>query len=229
MGLFDIFKKKKQQEGLAKVMNELQGQMFPGGKNEVIAQVNEIKRLLSRPYPNEAITGSLTYMTTLFNVSQDKSAERVVKGALRRPNNQLTEEDTTVIYKYIIRRHLIQNFGRCDENIFKTFYAAIGNFEDGCKTDVIPEGYGEYGLCATNPVPVKGISASEIYLGKLRLESGEEIKWQRVGSTGAPNIKNCIDMYAIQSVSGRQIGTIYISPYQSTTSKLAPKGFKIIQ
>lgn len=229
MGFFDIFKKNKKQSELAKVMNQLQGQMFPGGKSEVMAQVNEVKKLLSGNYPMDAITGTFTYMTTMFTVTQDKSAERVVRqGALRRPHNQISEEDAMTMYKYIVRRHLIQNFGTCDDMMFNTFYAAIGNSEDGCKTDVIPEGYGEYGLCSTNPVPVRGIASSEVYLGKLRLENGEAIKWQRVGSTGAPNIKNSIDIYRIHTVSGREVGLIYISPYQATTSKIAPKGYKMV-
>ena len=108
----------------------------------------------------------------------------------------------------MVKQHLLKTFGRCDDVIFKTFYGALGNFEGGATTDVIPEGYGEYGLCATNPIPVQGIAASEVYLGKLRLESGEKITWNRLGSTSAPNINNCIDMYVIKSSAGIKVATL---------------------
>ena len=69
--------------------------------------------------------------------------------------------------------------------------------------------------------------ASEIYLKKLRLENGEEIQWHRIGSTGAENINGPIDMYSIKTLSGKDVCVIYISPYQSTISQKAPKGFLI--
>ena len=37
----------------------------------------------------------------------------------------------------------------------------------GCNTDEIPEGTGEFGLDSTNPIPVNGIWENETYLGKL--------------------------------------------------------------
>lgn len=114
-----------------------------------------------------------------------------------------------------------------DDMVFNEFYKSLGNFEGGATTEIIPNAYGEYGLCATNPIPVKGISANEIYLSSLGLLSGESFTWERIGSTSVANIDNPIDMYQIKTSKGKDLCIIYISPYQSIISKKAPKGFYI--
>lgn len=230
MGLFDFFRKKKKDNKLEQLMGELQSKMFPGGLNEIKKQVDEIRSLLNNRYTPEVIQGTLQYMTTLFTVSQDKSAERIVKkGAMNRPDNKFSEDDAMIIYKYVIKQHLLRQFGNCDKTLFDYFYGSIGNIENGCTSDEIPCGTGEYGLCASNPIPVKGIPSSEIYLSRLRLENGEKIKWNRLFSTRSNNINGPIDMYVIETISGKEICKIYISPYQSITSNKAPKGFKIVK
>lgn len=228
MGFFDLFKKKKQDDKLSQLMGELQAKMFPGGQVEIRKQVEELYSMLSGRYSLETIQGTLQYMTALFTVSQDKSAERIVKkGAMNRPDNKFNESDALLIYKYVIKQHLLRQFGNCDKPLFDYFYGSIGNIENGCTTDIIPGGFGEYGLCKSNPIPVKGIPASEIYLKELSLENGEKIQWHRIGSTGSDNINGPIDMYAIKTLSGEDVCVLYISPYQSTISQKAPKGFII--
>ena len=101
--------------------------------------------------------------------------------------------------------------------------------EEGCDTDEIPGGHGEFGLCVTNPVPVKSIIANAIYLGKLRAANNEKITWDRIGSMSADNSSNPIDEYNIFDSDEVQIATIYISPYHKRISQKAPKGFKLIE
>lgn len=229
MGLFDFFRKKRTREdAFDKITKDLLSKLFPGGKDEIEAQVEELKSLLNNDYSSNGIEGTLKYMTTLFAISQDKSEERIVlNGAMKRHDNNFTYEDLVIIYKHVIRHHLLKTFGKCDEELYNYFNVSIGNNEGGSKTDVIPNTYGEYGLCETNPIPVKGIPASEIYLKKLRLENGDKIQWHRIGSLGSENIEGPIDMYSIKTLSGEEICIIYISPYQSVISQKAPKGFII--
>lgn len=98
---------------------------------------------------------------------------------------------------------------------------------EGTDLDTIPDGYGEFGLEVTNPIPVHTILGNMSYLSRLRTLAGEEVEYDRLGSTDAPNIESLIDMYEI-SVNGQQLTTLYISPYNKKNSERAPKGFKLV-
>ncbi len=92
----------------------------------------------------------------------------------------------------------------------------------------IPEGYGEFGLEATNPIPINSIFAEKAYLDKLRTKKGVRVEYERIGSTGAPNIEHPIDQYEIKA-NRKYICDIYICPYYDILPDdiPAPKGFKI--
>ncbi|MCD4768584.1 MAG: hypothetical protein K8R35_00250 [Bacteroidales bacterium] len=96
----------------------------------------------------------------------------------------------------------------------------------GTEEDTIPEGYGEFGLEVTNPIPVNTVFGSKAYLGKLRTTDDRKVEYEREGSTEAKNIDNPIDIYNI-SIDGEKIATLYISPYHKKNSERAPKGFKL--
>lgn len=104
----------------------------------------------------------------------------------------------------------------------------IQNNSQACKTDEIPQGFGEFGLEKTNPIPVYGVPENEVYLSNLRQTNGERIRWRRVGSFKIENICSPIDEYEIFSLNGDTISFLYISPYHMRTSRKAPHGFKII-
>ncbi len=97
---------------------------------------------------------------------------------------------------------------------------------EGTDSDIMPEGYGEFGHGETNPIPVNTIFDSKEYLRKLRTEANEEIQFKRIGSSSASNIKMPIDSYEI-TVKGITISILHICPYNQKNSK-APKGFKLI-
>lgn len=228
MGLFDFFKRKEQKDALNAYLEEMQNKMFPGGKQEIARQVREVASLLDNKYELQEVSQILLYMSSLMFTAQDKSAERVVRiGAMNRPNNIFSEKSLMTIYKYVVRQQFVRAFKTDNEQMFNEFYKSLGNVEDGATTDVIPGAYGDYGLCATNPIPVRGVPANEIYLNSLELLSGEGFSWTRIGSTSAPNISRPIDIYKIITNKGDEICRIYISPYQNVISKKAPRGFAI--
>jgi hypothetical protein len=99
--------------------------------------------------------------------------------------------------------------------------------DDGTDLDTIPDGYGEFGLDVTNPIPVNTLLGNIAYLGRLRTLAGEKVQYERVGSTSTPNIESPIDMYEI-SVNGKQLTTLYLSPYNKKNSERTPKGFKLV-
>ena len=99
--------------------------------------------------------------------------------------------------------------------------------EDGTDQDVMPSGFGEFGLEITNPVPTDTIIGSQVYLASLRTEAGETVQFERMGSGEAPNFDKPIDMFQM-SVGGKRIGILYLCPYNKRNSGKAPKGFKIL-
>ncbi len=92
--------------------------------------------------------------------------------------------------------------------------------------DEIPEGTGKFGWDLTNPIPVNGIPANNMYLSQLVTEEGGAITWQRKGSHSAANIGGMIDKYEIFDSKTKSLGFLYISPYHKKISTKAPAGFK---
>ena len=100
--------------------------------------------------------------------------------------------------------------------------------KDGCDSDEIPNGKGEFGLALTNPIPTNTIFGSNSYLSRLCTADGYHVTNQRRGSMGAEGIKGPIDIYDLFRANGSHAGTIYISPYQRRNSNKAPRGFKLL-
>lgn len=235
MGFFDFFKRNKKEAKLESLMAAQMKRMFPNGIQELNEQVSELKAKLSSHYSSKEVQGQLIYMTSLLYTARDRSSHRIVKiGAMNRSDNVFSYDENMIIYRFAASKQIermMPSIKNLDSDtrakIIQEGLAAMGNNPDGCKSDEMPNGYGEFGLTVTNPVPVRGTAANEIYLESLKHTSGTSLKWTRIGSTGAPNIEYPIDYYDITDTDGNSLATIYISPYQDTISRKAPKGFYI--
>ena len=96
--------------------------------------------------------------------------------------------------------------------------------EKGTDLDIMPEGIGEFGLEVTNPIPTSTVFGSIAYLNKLKTSDGDNIEYNRIGSTGAENISDIIDAYQITK-NGEKIGVLYLCPYNKKNSEKAPAGY----
>lgn len=222
MGLFSVFKKKENK--FEKLSAEIRNKVFPGGAEEITNGVNDLMGIVDSG-SREAITGLFLYESTLFLVSEDKSKARIVEGAMRRPGSVTSRRTAEQVYDYVLRRFAIKNFGTDDEILIKTLSASYGNVESNCTGDFINGAYGPYGRCWTNPIPVRGIPAENMYMKHLRTLYGGNIEWTRLGSGGADNIEHPIDFYAVKDIHGNELGNVFLSPYQDRTSRTAPEGF----
>ncbi|MDH6343308.1 hypothetical protein M2480_001297 [Parabacteroides sp. PFB2-12] len=97
----------------------------------------------------------------------------------------------------------------------------------GTEEDVMSEGYGDFGLEITNPIPVNTVYGSISYLGRLRTLEGIKVSYKRIGSMNSPNITSIIDGYKIFA-NEKQIAILYICPYNKKNSRKAPNGFKLL-
>lgn len=218
MGFFDFFKRKKEPampEALAKV-HKL---MFPGGVSQQQDLTEKLRQKLSNRYDSQVVANNYIFVLTCLFMDEDKSQDSIVQKVLNRINNKITKNDAQIIYN-----HAVDN----NEQLSKTvgLLNAIQMLcESGTAEDEMPEGYGEFGLEVTNPIPIHGVPENEVYLRKLRLSNGNGIKWRRIGSTGAPNINHVIDNYEITDSLGNKICNLFLCPYNRKTSNKTPKGF----
>jgi len=113
------------------------------------------------------------------------------------------------------------------KKIFEAFSSFGGNNDGGTSEDTMPEGYGEFGLEITNPIPVNSIIGNKLYLDRLWTTDNVKVTYERIGSMRAPNISSIIDGYEIYA-KGKKIATLYICPYNKKNSEKAPKGFKLV-
>ena len=90
--------------------------------------------------------------------------------------------------------------------------------------DKTPNGFGEFGHDATNPIPFRDIESNLVYFDVLKTATGQPIKYKKLGSVKVENIKKSIDSYEI-TTQGEVIAILYVSPYQEHNSRKAPEGF----
>lgn len=96
---------------------------------------------------------------------------------------------------------------------------------DGIDADRFPHGVGEFGSL-DNPVPCDSILGAMGYLARLRW-NGQPVRNERLGSYGSKVIERPIDGYRLTAPDGRELTTLYISPYQKKNSTLAPQGYTL--
>lgn len=227
MGLLSkLFGRKPKQPKLTpeleNMMNKIQQQVFPGGKEQIEKELKELCTVL-HVEPNK-IRGTFGYACTRFFMGCDK--QTLVDGIARHKDG-LTDGQIELFARFVITRTIKQSTGITDDLILGLMSKAAGANDAEGDYDEIPGGFGEFGLTETNPVPVNGVIANEMYLSRLVSESGYPLCWHRVGSTQVSNIKMPVDIYEITDNAGVPLPTIYISSYHPRMSNRAPKGFKI--
>ena len=104
---------------------------------------------------------------------------------------------------------------------------AIGTGK-GTRLDEIPNGQGEFGLDVTNPVPVDGMPAIQIYLRFLLTPEGERMQFKRAGCWGTPQFAGPTDGYDLFDQKGKLLTRIYVNAYARGTSEKAPRGFRYL-
>lgn len=209
---------------LNSLMNQMMKGIFPNGSDQMERELSELASLLG--VPSAKIRGTFNYACSrAFIGNCDK--EILIKG-ISRHDDGLSKSQIETFAKFVFAKLLKQRAGLSEGPLLESSLSALGFTSDngGYLYDEIPGGTGEFGLCKNNPIPVNGIMANESYLKSLMTSDGMNISWSRLGSCGADNIDNPVDIYKIKDSSGNERATIYISPYHPSTSHKAPKGYK---
>ena len=226
MSFFGLFKPKpKPSKEINQIFKKVFSRMFPGGPEQLDREIDKLNNLVGGKYENELLREAYLHMAGLYAIAEDRSDERIVKSVSIKCDGKIADEDTLLIYEYLKKKLLMQQFGD-DQSVIDEFYSGLYGGNEGCDTDEIPGSYGSFGYVPTNPIPTKGIVGSHAYLSKLKLaENDDRISWERTDTCSAENIENIIDKYKLSKESGEYIATIYISPYHKRNSEKTPTDF----
>ncbi len=126
-----------------------------------------------------------------------------------KPPIQLSFDWTKVVPKEFVDWHLSE----------------INSNPQATKSDIIFDGFGEFGLEKTNPIPTYGIPSKTAYLNSLRTRNGDRIGYRRTGSFEVENIEKPVDEYEVFNFQGETIAFLYFSAYHWKTSIKSPIGF----
>ena len=224
MGLFDIFKQKKQQSMMDKIapsMQQILSILFPKGEEDHKRQINVLYEHFLGRYERTEIDNNLIFTLYGFLITgETKSLDSALVKLLNRSRNIMTRDDAEYLCSFAISNHPKLAILKAVSEYEKQ------SSQDGCDTDIIPNAKGEFGYCNDNPIPTKGITGIYDYLSRLRDFNDNEIRYERLGSGFSSVSEHPIDIYKIFNSNGT-IKTLYFSGYHQVTSKKAPANFKL--
>lgn len=224
MGLFDIFKSKEQRDADGAVGKILEA-IFPGGEQDILRDMDRVHRLTKGKIPTDKLLGYVRGCKVLVHISQNHTEPTFIQSMKVRSENRITDAEAKDVYAYFAgEAAYLDNLTRMMPGSANAADVQR-SFASGTYNDTIEGGRGGFGTEVNNPIPTICIRSSGEYLARLRYK-GAPVESQRVGSTSSPVCQGGIDIYKI-SVGGRDVGTIYLSPYHKNTSKKAPAGFEL--
>ena len=94
--------------------------------------------------------------------------------------------------------------------------------------DYIPGGYGPFGECPSNPIPVNSPIGECVYLSRLRSKSGVGFMWHRISSVKSDVYPHPIDIYELVAIDASEWRTLYFGMYHPRRSVMAPFGLTLL-
>ena len=217
-------KQKPNGKNFQDLLLEASKEVFPNDKEDIEDGANELLRILNHQIDKNTAkmifirSSCICYTTSLDDeFSIERLKQHLAPYALQYFDNQALSS----FYTYLLSKNVRANYLDASKK-----FSQISN-PNGTDQDEMPEGYGEFGLEITNPIPTSSIPQNRFYLNRLRTIDNLTVTYDRIGSMRAKNIQSLIDGYRI-FVNGKQIATLYICPYNKKTSTKAPKGFKLV-
>ena len=226
MGLFDFFKKKKQDNFLANLppaMRQAFAVLFPNGNADHDRQLDELCKHFGNKYKREDIDSNLIFILTGYLITGDsKTKESCIDKVMNRKVHTMSREDVEYLYTYALTNHPKL------APILALTSIMDDMSEDGCDTDTIPGGQGMFGYDPDNPIPTHGVTGSYEYLDHLRDVKGYPVKYKRLGTTESLLFNHPLDAYELTSPGIYLPLVIYISAYQKRNSQLSPSDLILV-
>ena len=221
MGLFDIFKKKKEPQlpkELQRYMDSILKTAFPGGKPEIDSLVSKVISLTNNRVSNADAQSAVLKAGTLLTIADNKTEKRIVN-SITISIPAISEGDAKIIYGVMLGQLAERMYGSAE--LAPMLSKTLGNVD----VSPIHNNYGPLG-CETNPVPVCGIPASHGFVNKLELADGTPVTIKRFGSGNVDVCDETVDFYDAFDGLGKKVASFVICPYCPETSNEPPAGFR---
>lgn len=193
--------------------------IFPGGNSQVSDDAKRLFDLLEGQVSQGLCEKILLKGRFIASINRGRLFDHVV---MNYPD--LKFQDIIKITSFIL-------FSDFNERLLVMVNIGFNICKEGYDDDEIPVGFGEYGLCPTNPIPVRGLFNNNTYLGSLRDSSGNTVTWERECSAPCDleGIVGPSDKYKIFLKNGQYFNSIFINPYNNKTSNQAPSGLFVVK
>jgi len=222
---------KQNKSELNSLLEKMHKEIFPNGKQDIDEGTKELLCILNYSIDKKTAQNIFVKSSSIcYTTSMDDSfsKERLKRHLAPYALNYFNDNAINKFYDYLLYLLSKNKKAKAMNAVLEiTREFSKSSNSTGTDKDEMPEGYGDFGLEITNPIPTSSIPDSYFYLDRLRTKNGEEITYDRIGSMKASNIEHTIDAYRIFA-NGKQIATIYICPYNKKNSIKAPNGFKIV-
>lgn len=231
MAFFGLFKSKQERE-FDNSLQKITEMVFPRGEQDIERDCQRINALTNGKIPQDRLRGFVTGCKTLVRISESDDDARFTGSFMQRAEGRISEKEAYEMYAYFegeanfydnLTRQMTLMGGNPSDSPEAIFGDMPWIYSAGTREDTIEDGYGEFGLAHTNPVPTISVRGSNRYLANLRF-GGHPVEANRMGSTSSDATPGSVDMYAL-TCAGRKVGTVFICPYHKRNSRKAPKGF----
>lgn len=176
----------------------------------------EITRLSNRKL-NKHIASSVLFKAQILKSTEPFSLLRLIERVS--VDSLLNKDETAIVLAYLL-------YGSTDEELVKTTEIGFNLDKIGCGDDVLPGAVGEFGLNSQNPILVYGVFSVGFFQSNIVTAYGKELNWERLRTSGDSIEKKIgpVDVYKASTDDDSFSQKLYISPYDKTISKIAPKG-----
>ena len=185
-------------------------------------RISDIYQFLQEKYSVEFIRNAYTLIKAEYAILQERNLMELIQRVQLQFHNEIDQETAGNILSILI-------FGTTDiteddliSQQIRMTHGLGNNSEMGSEVE---NAMGKFGYDIGNPIPLQGIDKINDYFVKLKLNTGESITKNRIGSFKAENLPYPVDKYEILNIKKEVVAHLFVYAYHGSNSLKVPEGF----